>query len=111
MLKIIVSVSLAEYLISSVSSVLKPLPEKFTNVKPSYLQAKVPMTNFKGDGTANAFGDYSLAQLSSISDNLWLHHVKKEYSSSPWTAFYASNADEIPHAHISSLFPVWSPLL
>ena len=95
----------------SVSSVLKPLPEKFTNVKPSYLQAKVPMTNFKGDSTANAFGDYSLAQLSSISDHLWLHHVKKEHSSSPWAAFHASNADKIPHAHMSSLFPVWSPLL
>ena len=86
----------------SVSSVLKPLPEKFTNVKPSYLQGKVPMTYFKGDGTANAFGDYSLAQLSSISDHLWLHHVKKEHSSSPdgvsWAAFHASNADKISHS-------------
>ena len=54
---------------------------------------------------------YSLARLSSNPDDLWLDHVKKEHSSSPegvsWAAFHASNADKIPHADISSLFPVW----
>ena len=80
-------------------------------MKLSYLAAKVPITKFKGDCTANAFGDYSLAQISSNLDHLWLDHATKEHSSNPegvsWAAFYASNADKIPLADISSLFPVW----
>ena len=63
------------------------------------------------DCTANAFGDYSLAQISSNPDNLWLDHVTREHSSNPedvfWAAFHASNADKIPYADISSLYPVW----
>ena len=80
-------------------------------MKLSYLAAKVPITKFKGDCTANAFGDYSLAQISSNLDHLWLDHATKEHSSNPegvsWAAFYASNADKIPLSDISSLFPVW----
>ena len=57
------------------------------------------MTKFKGDCTANA---YSLEQISSNLDHLWLHHVTKEHSSNPegvlWAAFHASNADKISHA-------------
>ena len=90
----------------SALSVLKPLPEKFTNVKPSYLAAKVAMTKFKGDCTTNAFGDYSLAQISSNLDHLWLDHSSNPVGVS-WVAFHASNAEKIPHANISSLFSVW----
>ena len=96
----------------SSSTVLKNLPEAFTNVKPSYLPSKVSMRKLNLSGNAHVSDDSDLVQDCLNTDREWLEHVKAAQGSDPenlsWAAYHASQStNEKQYPDSSALLPVW----
>ena len=96
----------------SSSTVLKNLPQAFTNVKPSYLLLKVSMRKLNSSDNAHVSDDSDLSQDCLNADREWLEHVKATQGSDPenlsWAAYHASwSTNEKQYPDLSVLLPVW----
>ena len=94
------------------STVLKNLPEKFTNVKPGYLPPRVPICKVASCGSFNASGDFNLSEDCLNADRKWLEHVKgtegSDAANISWATYHASQLTEKKqNPDLSALLPVW----
>ena len=96
----------------SSSTVLKNLPEAFTNVKPSHLPPKVSKRKLNSSDNAHVSDDSDLSQDCLNADREWLEHVKATQGSDPenisWAAYHASRStNEEQYPDLSAVLPVW----
>ena len=88
---------------------LKQLPQFYNDIKPLYLPDNVPIVSGANLTTNSEESDNLSAQFEK--EKMWLDHVaqSKDKSAISWAAYHSSQIEQqqIKHADITALLPVW----